>query len=376
MARKRANLVVVAHPSDEVLGFSTVCRGALIIAASEPKWLKNASASRHELRNAAIQLGAAEVINLDCLPGRVSSSSFQVLVRKLKEFKPGGKVYSHSPFDEDRVRSNVALAAALAFGNIWVPALAGMAGQVNVLTRAAFQKKLRIINTTYASRIRSEDDEYRMPHTALLGVEAFAPATLEEVIHAIALTRSEILPFEDAWGLFHSPYERHRYRRCCELLLRYVGAGSIRTILEVGPCEGAMTVHLRKAFSRAQIRALEPHPDFAGRIRARFQKDKKLEVVQKSIVDAPLTADLVLLAEILYYVNADLKPILKKIRARYLLTSSEGDFDLKLCKMLSAINWQMLAAETVASRFEAVSEDSDLFCRREGTNIRLWTRKN
>lgn len=374
MARKRANLVVVAHPSDEVLGFSTVCRNALIIVASEPKWLKNASASRHELRNAAIQLGAGEVINLDCLPGSVSSPSFQVLVRKLKEFKPSGRVYSHSPFDDDRVRSNVALAAALAFGNIWVLGPGGMARQVNVLTRAAFQKKLRIINTTYASRIRSEDDEYRMPHTALLGVEAFAPVTLEEVIHGIALTRSEILPFEDAWGLFHSPYERHRYSRCCELLLRYAGATSIRTILEVGPCEGAMTMHLRKAFPRAHIRALEPHPDFAGRIRARFRDDKKVKVVQKSIVDFPLTADLVLLAEILYYVNADLRPILKKIRARYLLTSSEGDFDLKLHKMLSALNWQMLAMETVASRFEAVSGESDLFCRREGTNIRLWTR--
>jgi hypothetical protein len=376
VAPQRANLVVVAYPSEEVLGFSTVCRNAWIIAASDPKWLKDAKASRRELKNAAIQLRARDAINLNYSPERVSSDSFRALVEKLKEFKPAGRVYSHSPLDDDRLRSNVALAAALAFGKIWIPAPGGMARQVNVLARAAFQKKLHIINGVYFSRIRSEDDEFRMPHTALLGVEAFTPATLEEIIHGLALTRSEILPFDDAWGLFHSPYERSRYRRCCELLLKHAPAGSVRTILEVGACEGAMTLHLRKAFPEAHIRALEPHADFAARLHARFKGDKRIEIVQKSIADVPLAADIVLLAEILYYVKADLRPILRKIRTRHLLTSSEGDFDMKLSKMLSGFNWRMVAMETVASKFEALSRDSDLFCRREGTNIRLWRRGN
>jgi len=56
-----------------------------------------------------------------------------------------------------------------------------------------------------------------------------------------------------------------------------------------------------------------------------------------------------------------------------LLTSSEGDFDLELARKLSTLQWRLIAQETVGSRFEAVSGgEGNLFCRREGTTLRLW----
>jgi hypothetical protein len=373
MPRPRSNLIVVAYPSDETLGFSSVCRNAHIIATGDSKWHDSQNDLRKELRRAAAELRAAKASYLGHEVGKVDSPAFQSLVKKLQRQKVNGRVYTHCPFDEDTLRGTIALAAAQAFGEVWVQAPSGFARQVNVLKRVGFAAKTRIINTVYASRIRTEDDSFRMPHTALLGVEAFTPATFEEVMHGIALTRSEILPFPDAWGLFSSPYETQRYERSCKLIAEHAPPDSIKTILEVGACEGSMTLHLRRAFPQARIRALEVHPEFARRLRARFRNDKQTDVVQQGIAEASLNADVVLLAEVLYYVENDLTAILRKVQTKYLMTSSEGDFDLELARKLAALKWRLLAQETVGSCFEAVSGGpGNLFCRREGTTLRIW----
>jgi Nodulation protein S (NodS) len=373
MPRSNSNLIVVAYPSDETLGFSTVCRNASIIAAGDPKWPGSHRELREELQQAAARLKAYQADYLGHVVEKIDSPAFQNLVKRLRRYKPRGRTYTHSPFDDDPLRGSVALAAAQAFGKVWVQAPSGMGRQVNVLKRSAFAAKATIINTVYASRIRSEDDTFRMPHTALLGVEAFTPATFEEVMHGIALTRSEILPFPDVWGLFSSPYEMHRYELTCKLLLDHVPPHSVKTIVEAGACEGAMTLHLRKAFPRARIRALEIHPEFLRRLRARFRDDKLTEVMQQDIEQVSVKADIVLLAEVLYYLKHDLKAALRNVQAKYLMTSAEGDFDLELARKLSALKWRLVTRETVSSRFEAVSGgEGNLFCRREGTTLRLW----
>jgi hypothetical protein len=373
MPRARSNLIVVAYPSDETLGFSSVCRNASIIAVGDQKWPGSGRELREELQQAAVQLKARNAEYLAHVVENIDSPSFQALVKRLRRYKTDGRVYTHSPFDDDTLRGSVALAAAQAFGKVWVQAPAGMARQVNVLKRAAFAAKARIINTVYSLRIRTEDDTFRVPHTALLGVESFTPATFEEVMHGIALTRSEILPFPDAWGLLSSPYETYRYERSCKLLMDHVPPDSVKTIVEVGACEGAMTRFLRRAFPAARIRALEVHPEFVRRLRTRFRNDKQTEVMQQDIERVPVKADIVLLAEVLYYLEHDLDTALRNVQAKYLLTSSEGDFDLELARKLSTLQWRLIAQETVASRFEAVSGgEGNLFCRREGTTLRLW----
>jgi Nodulation protein S (NodS) len=373
MPRTRSNLIVVAYPSDETLGFSSVCRNASIIAVGDPKWPGSRRELQEELRQAAAQLKARNAEYLAHTLEKVDSPAFQTLVRRLWRFKTDGRIYTHSPFDDDTLRGIVALAAAQAFGKVWVQAPSGIARQTNVLKRAAFYAKAKIINTIYSSRIRTEDDTFRIPHTGLLGVESFTPATFEEVMHGMALTRSEILPFPDAWGLFSSPYETYRYERSCKILTDHVPPDSVKTIVEVGACEGAMTRHLREAFPQSRIRALEVHPAFVRRLRTRFRNDKQTQVVRQNIEQVAVKADIVLLAEVLYYLEHGLEAALRNVQAKYLMTSSEGDFDLELARKLSALKWRLIAQETVGSRFEAVSGgDGNLFCRREGTTLRLW----
>jgi hypothetical protein len=373
MPTPRSNLIVVAYPSDETLGFSTVCKNASIIAVGDPKWPRHANELQEELRQAAAQLKAAKSHYLGYSVRKIDSAAFQTLVKRLRRFKVAGRVYTHSPFDDDTLRGSVALAAAQAFGEVWVQSPSGLAQQANVLKRPSLAAKARIINTVYARRVRTEDDSFRMPHTALLGVESFTPAMFEEVMHGVALTRSEILPYPDAWGLLSSPYETHRYERSCQLLLDHAAPGGAKTILEVGACEGAMTSHLRQAFPQSHIKALEVHPEFVRRLKARFLKDKQIEVIKQGIGQAALKADIVLLAEVLYYVENDLKAILRKVKAKYVFTSSEGDFDLELARKLTALKWRLLAQETIGSCFEALSGGyGNLFCRREGTTLRVW----
>jgi hypothetical protein len=366
-------MIVVAYPSDETLEFSTVCRAKCIEAVGDPKWLNQSADLSRELKQAAAQLDAAKATYLGILLDEIDGPEYRSLVRRLKRYQGHGRVYTHSPFDKDAVRATVALAAAQAFGRVWVTAKSGIARQVNPLDEEAFQTKRRIINTVYSRRIRTHDDAFRMPHTALLGVEAFTPATFQEVMQGVALTRATILPFPDAWGLFKSPYEEERYTLSCRLLLKHTIPSRVRSILEAGACEGAMTKHLLRAFPQARICALEPHPVFVRRMRARFHGDSRIDIVQRSISRAVLKADLVVMAEMLYYVEQDLKPILRRIQARYLMTSSEGEFDLQLARTLSQFKWRVLEEQNLASRFEAI-DGGNLFCRREGTTIRIWAR--
>src|ERR1700704_1420104 len=334
MPASRSNLIVVAYPSDETLGFSTVCRNATIVAVNDPKWPGSDGHLKQELRRAAAQLGAKRAVYLCHNVDAIDSPAFRKLVKRLQRYQFSGRVYTHSPFDEDMLRGTVALAAAQAFGTVWVQALSGVARQANILKRPEFAKKTKIVNTIYSSRIRTEDDRFRMPHTALMGVEAFTPATFDEVVRGIALTRSEILPFPDAWGLLSSPYEKDRYERSCKLLKTHAAPDGVKTIVEVGACEGAMTLHLRRTFPQARIKATEIHPEFVRRLRARFRKDRKTEVLQQGIQGAPIKGDIVLLAEVLYYVEDDLEQALGNVQAKYLMTSSEGDFDLELARKL------------------------------------------
>jgi hypothetical protein len=62
--------------------------------------------------------------------------------------------------------------------------------------------------------------------------------------------------------------------------------------------------------------------------------DPNTDLVEASVLEVPLSADLVLLAEVLYLVPEHIMDILDRVRAKYLLTSHYTDFDEPVSHLL------------------------------------------
>jgi hypothetical protein len=206
------------------------------------------------------------------------------------------------------------------------------------------------------------------------GVEAFIPTQFSEVSQALAHTSPGIrLEVPNLWAFETSPYEQERYDRTCAVLAHISREGSLRSILEIGACEGAMTRRLRTLFPGAKITAVEVNPVFACRLRARLAYDPDINIVEASVQEIPLSADLVCLAEVLYLIPDHYMDLLERLKAHYLLTSYIGDFDNRVSVCLQRYGWRNIATEQVLPRFEPVDGSASfLVIRRPGSHVRLW----
>jgi precorrin-6B methylase 2 len=363
-------LVLVAHPSDETLGFSSVCAGAEVVSATDG----GLPGRTEQFRRACELWGAKRVLSLnlpDVSPWRLP---VEVLVERLKALGPYSRVYTHSPLERHPHHRDVAFAASRCFEEIWVRTCGGYAAEAHVLADCVFRQKLDVINSIYLREAvgAAEDDHCSMAE--ITGVETFTPARHPEVVQALMLTRPGLrLHGPNAWAFEASPYEIERYDRTCEVLVQAGGEWSPGSILEVGACEGAMTLRLRRLFPRAKIVAVEPEAAFVRRLRERLRHDLNVEVIAASILDVPLSSDLVLLAEVLSYVPEHIMDILARVRARYLLTSHTASFEERISRGLHHFGWQNVVSVQVAPRFEPVDGRSSLLmARRPGSCIRLW----
>jgi Nodulation protein S (NodS) len=370
MDRSASTLVLVAHPGDETLAFSSVCAGADVVSVTDGGCPGLVEGFQH----ACDRLGAKRAISLSLPnigPWRLPKS---MLVGRLKALGPYDRTYTHSPLEQHAHHRDVALAASQCFEEIWVRGCGGYAADVYVLSRAAFGRKLEILNHMYAAQLAAavEDDHFRS--TEVTGIEVFVPTRLAEVSQALAHTSQEIrLDVPDLWAFETSPYERERYDRTCAVLSYIVKETTLTSIMEIGACEGAMTQRLRALFPGAKISAVEVNAVFARRLRARLDHDPDTDIVEASVHDLPLSADLVCLAEVLYLIPDHCIDLLERLQARFLLTSYVGDFDDRVSLCLRRFGWRNTVSEHVLPRFEPVDgADSLLTIRRPGSHIRLW----
>jgi hypothetical protein len=378
MEHAPAVLVLVAHPNDETIGFSSVCAGADVVSVTDGRWGGRAAARADEFQQACARLGARRTLLLnlpDIFPWRLP---VEVLVERLQALGPYHRIYTHSPLEVHPHHRAVALAASQCFEEIWVRSLGGYAAEAHVLDRQAFQRKLDILNTIYCHELTLPDEDPPRSAAEMLdniaGVESFVPTRWPEVIQALALTSPEMphdLP--NVWAFEVSAYELERYNRTCQVLEQACQAQPPASILELGACEGAMTRRLRHLFPSAHICAVESHPSFARRLREHVSQDCHINVVEASIEEVPLAADLIVMAEMLSYVPEPVMSVLSRLRANYLLTSYRGTFDTCVRQSLHAFGWRESAATEVFPKFEPVDgRDSLLIARRPGTQIRLW----
>jgi len=364
-------LVLVAHPGDETLGFSSVCRGADIVSVTAGGGPRLTTA----FQQACVVLGGKQVFMLD-LPAIDSFRlPIEVLVSRIRELGSYSRVYTHSPLEAHAHHRDVALAASRCFREIWVRSCGGYAAEAHVLSQAAFGQKLALINSSYAPEIMLATEHEHFSSAEVAGVEAFVPTHFPEVIQVLVHTtpgiRTEI---SDVWAFQTSPYEKERFDRTCAVLAHVAGECVPTSILEIGACEGVMTRRLRAQFPSARIYAVEANPIFLRRLQESLGDDANTDIVEASVLEVPLSADLVLLTEVLYLVPEHIADILARVRAKYLLTSHYTNFDEPVSRLLHSLGWHTIVSMQVGPRFEPVDGRTSCFLiRRPGTQIKLWT---
>ena len=369
MEHSASTLVLVAHPGDETLAFSSVCAGADVVSVTDGGW-----PGLEEFRHACNRLGGKRALSL-CLPNIAAWRLPQeMLVSQLKALGPYDRIYTHSPLEKHPHHQDVALAASQCFGEVWVRGCGGYAAEAYILSQSAFGQKLEILNQIYVRQLAAAVQDDHFHNTAMTGVEAFVPTRLSEVSQALAHTSPGThLEVPDLWAFETSPYEQERYDRTCAVLAYIIGETSLTSILEIGACEGAMTQRLRALFPGAKITAIEANPVFARRLRQRLGHTPDTDIVEASILDSSLAADLVCLTEVLYLVPDHYIDLLGRLKARYLLTSYIGDFDDRISICLRRFGWRNVVSEQVLPRFEPVDGTSSLLViRRPGSHVRLW----
>jgi 16S rRNA C967 or C1407 C5-methylase (RsmB/RsmF family) len=150
----------------------------------------------------------------------------------------------------------------------------------------------------------------------IAGIESFVPARWSEVYQALALTNPEIrADLPNPWAFDVSAYEIERYQRTSEVLAQACQERPSESILDLGACDGGMTLRLRQLFPSAKIWAVESHPVFVRRLRERLSQERGIDVIEASILDIPLSADLIVMAEMLCYVPEPIMSVLSRLRA-------------------------------------------------------------
>jgi hypothetical protein len=370
MDRSASTLVLVAHPGDETLAFSSVCVGADVVSVTDGGCPGLVEGFRH----ACDRLGAKQAISLSLPNIDTWQLPKGVLVRRLKPFGPYNRIYTHSPLEQHAHHRDVALAASQCFEEIWVRGCGGYAAEAYVLSQSAFGQKLEILNHMYAPQLAAAAEDDHFCSTEVTGVEVFVPTRFSEVSQALAHTSPGIrLDIPNLWAFETSPYEQERYDRTCAVLSYIVKETALTSVIEIGACEGAMTQRLRALFPGAKISAVEVNAVFARRLRARLGDDPDTDIVEASVHEIPLSADLVCLAEVLYLVPDHCIDVLERLQARYLLTSYGGDFDDQVSLCLRRFGWRNIVSEHVLPRFDPVDGTNSLLTiRRPGSHIRLW----
>jgi hypothetical protein len=359
-------LIVVAHPEDVVRLFSTVAEGADVAVVTE-----DGGAGR-ELEAVGRALGIRRTHLL------LSPSEVGPWCREQRA-RGDMRVYTHSPQEDAPLHREVALLVSRVFDELWVPATGARPTVCTVLDDVAFQRKLALLNTLY----RERPDGARAgactdPVRDGPGLEAFTRVRSGDVVRALSLTKPEIFSeLADPWGFSRSAYEGERFALTAKLLEPLGGVGRpLKRVVDVGACEGLMTEHLLTLFPDAAIQAVESEPRFATRLRERLGKQARVRIVEACAEDVALEADLVLLAEVLYYLSEGAgRDLLDRLRASWLLTSYGGGFGTQVHAALAARGWKVARSATLAGRIEPVDgANSPLLVRRAGTEIRLWER--
>ncbi len=261
-------LVVVAHPDDEVLWFSSILLRAACDVVCVTNGRDDADREHREpaFRKSMSVLGVENHWNLNYPDGPARLDVVR-LATDLKGLAGGryDQVFTHSPFGETFEHSHhqdACYAVHQAFENVRSIAWNAFPEIVNALTPSEYALKKYLLGTVYHNEYRTLKRTY-----PVLPVETFVEYSREEIdifywsIANGGNNHERLAKYDDFWGLRSSAYERERHKA----ILDFVAQTCPRTILEYGACEGVLT---RNLSAIAETHCVETAPTYVAKLTA------------------------------------------------------------------------------------------------------------
>lgn len=361
------SLIVVAHPDDEVLWFSSVLLrdtcDVICVTCGHDLASRAARSKRFHEAAALTNVQRSELLYFDDSHGRLN---LEHLEQALEPFTAlcYERVYTHSPSGDTHDHNHhqdVSYIVHRLFGSVHCTAWNIYPDYINTLTVGEYWLKKYILGTLYAEEYRDIRDAYEI--SAIEKFVMLEPTAVEIYYWAIANFgdhHERLAVYRDFWGFEWSPYEIERH--CViEQLAREV---SPKSILEFGAAEGVLAKRLRCV---APVTCVERVSAYATR----------LGQEGFAVVTSPQSGDyeLSVLASVLEYMD-DPAGFLDGLRSRFLVvdvTTASGMRELSRQRLDD--RYQLISEVEVRPRWERMYCGAEKLCMetyRLGATVALF----
>lgn len=308
------NLIIIAHPDDETLWFSSVlsrnnCE-VILVTCGNSEDIKRKKERENEFKKSMrlFNVDNYTILWHEDTKNRLNLSMLENDLRKFarKNYK---EIYTHNPYGEThnhQHHQDVSYVVHKVFKNkkVYSTAWNLSPDKVNVLEKDEYILKKNIMGTIYEKEYEILQDAYEIS-----AVEKFVQLEFEEVdVYYWSCANfgdhhEYLSKYRDFWGFTASPYEIERH----DLILNMVNKIPCKMILEVGACEGVFT---EKLFANYKVDCMEKCSKYRT-----ILKEKGFRVL-----DNPSYSDydLTILAQVLEYIPNQAK-YLKKINSKFIL---------------------------------------------------------
>lgn len=243
------SLVIIAHPDDEILWFSSVLLrdDAEIVCVTSGRD-KNDSIIRTRAFVEAMEMLGIKKYSFLSYPDTSQRLDIKKLKLDLAKFskKNYDRVFTHSFIGDthnQKHHQDVSYVVHQLFKNVYSIAWNQYPDMINKLTPEEYHIKKYIIGTLYYREYGLLEDAYEIS-----SVEKFAKFSKEssEIFYYGVANFGDnheyLSKYKDFWGYKNSPYEIERH----EAIVKMVRKTKPKDIIEYGACEGILTKKLSK----------------------------------------------------------------------------------------------------------------------------------
>lgn len=368
------NLIIIAHPDDETLWFSSVllrndCE-VILVTCGNSKDRKREEERKNEFKKAMKLFGISNYTILwhEDTENRLNLSKLEKDLKKFSK-KNYKEIYTHGPYGETynhQHHQDVSYVVHKVFKNqeIYSTAWNLHPNKINVLEKDEYFFKKYVIGTIYEKEYETLQDAYEIS-----AVEKFVQLEFEEVdvyywsCANFGDNHDYLSKYKDFWGFTSSPYEIERH----DLIIDIINKIPCKKILEIGACEGVLTAKLSINY---QVDCVERCMKYRT-----ILKEKGFSVLHNPRYS---NYDLTILAQVLEYIP-NYEKYLKEINSRFILIDMIPSINRKrIIESALSDKYSLIHEAYLVPRWEPMYIDGrkkKLEIYRMGSNVLLFKKK-